>query len=44
MIEALAYLLVLVAAFAFGYHTGYGRGRDDSAFGKVISKMRGFRE
>lgn len=32
MIEAAAILLVVVAAFAFGYHTGYDKGQDDAAF------------
>jgi len=45
MIEALAFLLVLVAAFAFGYRTGYDRGRDAAAFGQVVGRIgRRFRE
>ncbi len=32
MIDAAVFLLIVIGAFAFGYHTGYDKGRDDEAF------------
>jgi hypothetical protein len=36
MITAICFVVVTVAAFAFGYHTGYDKGRDDEAFRRVV--------
>jgi hypothetical protein len=34
-IDALVFFLIVVAAFAFGYHTGYDRARDKAAFDRA---------
>jgi hypothetical protein len=35
LVDALAFLLIVVAAFAFGYHTGRDRERDKAAFDRA---------
>ncbi len=39
MVEAVCGVLVIIAAFFFGYHTGYERGRDDKQFDKATRKI-----
>lgn len=39
VIDALALLLVIVAAFFFGYYTGRDRARDEAAFDKAKSGL-----
>lgn len=35
MIEGAAVLLIIIAAFAFGFYTGRDRARDEAAFDKA---------
>jgi len=37
---ALSWLLTLIAAGAFGYWTGFERGRDEATFREVARRMR----
>ena len=40
-IDGLVFFLIVVAAFAFGYHTGYDRARDKAAFDRARSRVNG---
>jgi hypothetical protein len=38
MIDASCLLLLLIAAFAFGYHTGRDKARDQAAFDRAVER------